>query len=43
MREHMVEEDMEHLAEKGHGMVPTGSKVQIRWNSKVGFFLFIVF
>lgn len=31
----MVEEDMEHVREKGQGMVPRGSKIEIRWSSKV--------
>lgn len=35
VREHMVEEDMEHVREKGHGIVPQGSQIDIRWNSKV--------
>lgn len=32
----MVEADMEHLRSKGQGIVPKGSKLEIRWNSKVG-------
>ena len=32
----MVEEDMEHVRERGQGIVPQGSKIEIRWNSKVG-------
>lgn len=32
----MVEADMEHLRPKGQGIVPKGSKIEIRWNSKVG-------
>lgn len=31
----MVEADMEHLRSKGQGIVPKGSKIEIRWNSKV--------
>lgn len=31
----MVEADMEHLRPKGQGIVPKGSKLEIRWNSKV--------
>lgn len=27
---------MEHLRPKGQGIVPKGSKIEIRWNSKVG-------
>ena len=27
---------MEHLRPKGQGIVPKGSKLEIRWNSKVG-------
>ncbi|CAN0487619.1 unnamed protein product [Ectocarpus sp. 12 AP-2014] len=36
VREHMVEAHMEHLRSKGQGIVPQGSKIEIRWNSKVG-------
>lgn len=35
VREHMVETNMEHLRPKGQGIVPKGSKIEIRWNSKV--------
>lgn len=31
----MVEEDSEHVREKGQGIMPHGSKIEIRWNSKV--------
>eukprot|EP00903_Cladosiphon_okamuranus_P020843 g19143.t1 len=37
VREHMVEANMEHLRPKGQGIVPKGSKLEIRWNSKDGF------
>ncbi|CAM9787192.1 unnamed protein product [Ectocarpus fasciculatus] len=37
VREHMVETHMEHLRSKGQGIVPQGSKIEIRWNSKDGF------
>ncbi|CAM9886509.1 unnamed protein product [Pylaiella littoralis] len=37
VREHMVEADMEHLRPKGQGIVPKGSKIEIRWNSKDGY------
>lgn len=36
IREHMVEEDMEHVRQRGQGLVPKGSNIEIRWNSKVG-------
>lgn len=36
VREHMVEEDMEHVRQEGQGLVPKGSKIDIRWSSKVG-------
>lgn len=37
VREHMVEEDMEHSREKGQGIVLPGSRLDIRWSSKDGF------
>jgi NAD+ kinase len=35
IREHLVEDSMEHLRDESHGMVSEGSKVRIRWNSQV--------
>lgn len=35
IREHLVEEGMDHLKEESHGMVSEGSRVRIRWNSQV--------
>ncbi|CAM9667604.1 unnamed protein product [Ascophyllum nodosum] len=36
VREHMVEEHMHDIRAKGQGIVPQGSRIEIRWNSKNG-------
>lgn len=43
VREHMVEEDKEHVRQRGQGLVPKGSQIDIRWNSKVRLAAFVWF